>query len=68
MINNLLQHFRNNISNDLLYIAIISGSIAAIIIVFGKMISLALRKLLKPIVKRSKTQIDDQMYELMKST
>lgn len=68
MINNLLQHFRNNINNDLLYIAIISGSVAAIIIVFGKMISLVLRKLLKPIVKRSKTQIDDQMYELMKST
>ncbi|MDP3147524.1 MAG: mechanosensitive ion channel family protein [Ignavibacteria bacterium] len=68
MINNLLQHFRNNINNDLLYIAIISGSVAAIIIVLGKMISLALRKLLKPIVKRSKTQIDDQMYDLMKST
>ena len=68
MINNLLQHFRNNLNNDLLYIAIISGSVAAIIIVFGKMISLVLRKILKPIVKRSKTQIDDQMFELMKST
>ncbi|PJC57262.1 MAG: hypothetical protein CO025_14265 [Ignavibacteria bacterium CG_4_9_14_0_2_um_filter_37_13] len=68
MINNLLQHFRVSLNNDLLYITIISFGVAAVIIVFGKMISLALRKILKPIVKRSKTQIDDQMYDLMKST
>ncbi|MCK9210044.1 MAG: mechanosensitive ion channel family protein [Ignavibacteriaceae bacterium] len=68
MINKLLEHFRTNINNDLLYIAIISFGVAAVLIVFGKMISLTLRKLLKPIVKRSKAKIDDQMFELMKST
>ncbi len=68
MINKLLEHFRSNINNDLLYIAIISFGVAAVLIVFGKMISLTLRKLLKPIVKRSKAKIDDQMFELMKST
>lgn len=68
MIIKLLEHFRSNINNDLLYITIISFGVAAVIIVFGKMISLTLRKILKPIVKRSKAKIDDQMFELMKST
>ena len=68
MIIKLLENFRYTLNNDLLYLTIISFGVAAVIIVIGKILSQVLRKLLKPIVKRSKAQIDDQMYDLMKST
>jgi small-conductance mechanosensitive channel len=68
MIIKLLEQFRFTLNNDLLYLTIISFGVAAVIIVIGKILSQVLRKLLKPIVKRSKAQIDDQMYDLMKST
>lgn len=68
MINNLLGHFRSNLNNDLLYLTILSVGIALIIIVIGKLVSLASRKILKPLVERSKTNLDDQIFDLMKST
>ncbi|MCK9426767.1 MAG: mechanosensitive ion channel family protein [Ignavibacteriaceae bacterium] len=68
MIIKLLENFRFTLNNDLLYLTIISFGVAAVIIVIGKILSQVLRKLLKPIVKRSKAQIDDQMYDLLKST
>jgi len=68
MINKLLAHLRSNLGNDLLYITIISVTVTAVIIVFGKLISLGLRKILEPIVVRSKTKLDDQMFDLLRST
>lgn len=68
MINNMLQHFRNNLNNDLLYITLLSFGAAFLIIILGKLLSLTLRKLIQPIVDRSKTTIDDQVFDLLKST
>jgi len=68
MISSLLQHLRNYLNNDLLYISLLSLSTAFLIIVIGKLLSLTLRKLIQPIVDRSKTDIDDQVFDLLKST
>ncbi|MFA6598559.1 MAG: mechanosensitive ion channel domain-containing protein [Ignavibacteriaceae bacterium] len=68
MINNLLEHLRSNLNNDLLYLVIISLAVTLFIIFIGKILSLASRKILSPIVERSKTNFDDQLFDLMKST
>ena len=67
MSNNFLEHFRHIVDNDLLYLSIISLAVTTAIIVVGKLLSLMLRKIIQPIVERSKTLYDDQIFDLMKS-
>ena len=67
MRNNFLEQFRHIVDNDLLYLSIISLAVTAAIIVVGKLLSLMLRKIIQPIVERSKTTYDDQIFDLMKS-
>jgi len=64
----VLNHFRNYLNNDLLYISIVSGGVIVLIIFVGKILSPSLRKFLQPLVERSKTDLDDQIFELLKST
>lgn len=68
MIEHLLEHFRSSLNNDLLYISIVSVAVTVLIIVVGKLLSLTLRKIIQPIVDRSKTKFDDQIFDLLKST
>jgi len=68
MINDLLGHFRTNLNNDLLYLIIISFVVTLFIIFIGKILTMVSRKILKPIVERSKSNYDDQLLDLMKST
>ncbi len=68
MIEHLLEHFRSSLNNDLMYISIVSVAVTVLIIVVGKLLSLTLRKIIQPIVDRSKTKFDDQIFDLLKST
>ncbi|HOJ18062.1 MAG TPA: mechanosensitive ion channel [Ignavibacteriaceae bacterium] len=64
----LLQNLRNYINNDLLYQLIVMASIVVITLLLAKLFSYLIKKLLYPIVSKSKTSVDDEILKVTENT
>lgn len=61
----LLNSFRNYIANDLLYLIIVSVVAFFIVLVIGKLISIIIKKILRPVALKTKSTIDDKIVDLL---
>ena len=68
MIENFLQAVRNFIDNDLIFQITLSVSIILSFVLIAKVFSFVLRKLIKPIVRRTSSAIDDKILFIIENS